>query len=139
MKLDDELDREQDIEELRRLARALHAQNQQLMAALTAKSREVERLRGKPGDLQLTLKMLEMLQAKAKAADEALAKAEEAQKRRKAEEGRAAKERARSGPTPQPNLTVVERVFPLEEADRACPNCGGELRPMVGKFEESEL
>ena len=61
MKLDDELDREQDIEELRRLARALHAQNQQLMAALTAKSREVERLRGKPADLQLTLKMLEML------------------------------------------------------------------------------
>ena len=119
MKLDDELDREQDIEELRRLARALHAQNQQLMAALTAKSREVERLRGKPGDLQLTLKMLEMLQAKAKAADEALAKAEEAQKRRKAEEGRAAKERTRSGPTPQPNLPVVERVFPLEEADRA--------------------
>lgn len=139
MKLDDELDREQDIEELRRLARALHAQNQQLMAALTAKSREVERLRGKPGDLQLTLKMLEMLQAKAKAADEALAKAEEAQKRRKAEEGRAAKERTRSGPTPQPNLPVVERVFPLEEADRACPSCGGELRPMVGKFEESEL
>ena len=139
MKLDDELDREQDIEELRRLARALHAQNQQLMAALTAKSREVERLRGKPGDLQLTLKMLEMLQAKAKAADEALAKAEEAQKRRKAEEGRAAKERTRSGPTPQPNLPVVERVFPLEEADRACRSCGGELRPMVGKFEESEL
>lgn len=139
MKLDDELDREQDIEELRRLARALHAQNQQLMAALTAKSREVERLRGKPGDLQLTLKMLEMLQAKAKAAAEALAKAEEAQKRRKAEEGRAAKERTRSGPTPQPNLPVVERVFPLEEADRACPSCGGELRPMVGKFEESEL
>ena len=60
MKLDEELDREQDIEELRRLARALHAQNQQLMEALTAKSREVERLRGKPGDLQLTLKMLEM-------------------------------------------------------------------------------
>jgi DNA-directed RNA polymerase specialized sigma24 family protein len=74
------LDDEQDIEELRRLARAPHAQNQQQMEALTAKSREVERLRGKPGDLQLTLKMLEMRQAKAKAADEALAKAEVARR-----------------------------------------------------------
>ena len=139
MKLDEELDREQDIEELRRLARALHAQNQQLMEALTAKSREVERLRGKPGDLQLTLKMLEMLQAKAKAADEALAKAEEEQKRRKADTARKAKERARTGPTPQPNLPAVERIYALEEADHACRSCGGELRPMKDQFEESEL
>ena len=47
MKLADELDREKDLEELRRLARALHAQNQHLMEALVTRSREVERLRGK--------------------------------------------------------------------------------------------
>lgn len=139
MRLADELDREQDLEELRRLARALHAQNQQLMEALVTKSREVERLRGKAGDLQQTLKLLEALQAKAKAADEALAKAEEAEKKRKAEGARAAKERARSGPTPQPNLPIVERPYLLDDADRACPSCGGELRPMPGQFEESEL
>jgi hypothetical protein len=70
--LDVDLDREQDIEELRRIAQALRAQNEQLLAALAAKSREVERLRGKPGDLQLTLKMIEALQAKAKSAEEAV-------------------------------------------------------------------
>jgi transposase len=139
VKLDEELDREQDIEELRRLARALHAQNQQLMEALTAKSREIERLRGKPGDLQLTIKMLEMIQAKAKAADEALAKAEEEQKKRKADAARSAKERVRTGPTPQPNLPVVERLYSLDDADRACPSCGGELHAMKDQFEESEL
>jgi hypothetical protein len=67
--LDVDLEREQDIEELRRLAQALRAQNELLLEALAAKSREVERLRGKPGDLQLTLKMIEALQAKAKVAE----------------------------------------------------------------------
>lgn len=118
---------------------ASRVQNQQLMDALTAESREVERLRGKPGDLQLTLKMLEMLQSKAKAADAALAKAEEEQKQRKAEAARKAKERARTGATPQPSLPAVERGYTLEEADRACLSCGCELRPMKDTFEESEL
>jgi transposase len=138
--LDVDLEREQDIEELRRLAQALKAQNALLLEALAKKSREVERLRGKPGDLQLTLKMIESLQAKAKAAEAAIARAEAEQKKR-AEE-RAAKQRAartKTGPTPQPQLPVVPREFQLDDAERACPSCGGELRPMAGQFEESEL
>lgn len=140
MSLDVDLEREQDIEELRRIAQALKAQNELLLEALAKKSREVEKLRGKPGDLQLTLKMIEMLQAKAKAAEEAIAKAEAEQKRRaeqRAENQRA--EREKTGPTPQPLLPVVEQVFTLDDADRACPSCGGELRPMAGQFEASEL
>lgn len=141
MDLDVNLDREQDIEELRRIAQALRAQNEQLLAALAAKSREVERLRGKPGDLQLTLKMIEALQAKAKSAEEAVQRAEAEQKKRAAERERKRAEHARTqtGPTPQPLLPVVEREFTLDEADRACPSCGGALRPMAGQFEESEL
>lgn len=141
MALDVDLDREQDIEELRRIAQALRAQNEQLLAALAAKSREVERLRGKPGDLQLTLKMIEALQAKAKSAEEAVQRAEAEQKKRAAERERKRAEHARTqtGPTPQPLLPVVEREFTLDEADRACPSCGGALRPMTGQFEESEL
>ena len=76
MTLDVDLEREQDLEELRRIAQALQAQNRLLLEALAAKSREVERLRGKPGDLQLTLKMLEVLQAKQKAAEDAIRRAE---------------------------------------------------------------
>jgi transposase len=30
-------------------------------------------------------------------------------------------------------------VFDLDTADRACPSCGGELRPMQGQFDESEM
>jgi transposase len=137
--LDVDLEREQDIEELRRMAQALKAQNELLLEVVAKKSREIEKLRGKPGDLQLTLKMIEMLQAKAKAAEEAIAKAETEQKRRAEEREQKQGERSKTGPTPQPLLPVVEQVFTLDEQDRACPSCGGKLRPMAGQFEESEL
>ena len=143
MALDVDLEREQNLEELRRIAQALQAQNKLLLEALANKSREVERLRGKPGDLQLTLKMIEALQAKAKLAEDAVRRAEAEQQQRAAERERerkhAAQPRKPTGPTPQPQLPVDEREFTLDEADRACPSCGGELRPMAGQFEESEL
>jgi len=35
-------------------------------------------------------------------------------------------------------LPVVPVLHLLDEADCACTECGGELKPMVGQFEESE-
>lgn len=141
MALDVDLAREQDIEELRRIAQALQAQNQQLLAALAKQRREIQRLRGKPAELQLTLKMLEVLQAKQQAAAEALHRAEAEQQTRAAERARKQAEQPRkpAGPTPQPQLPVIEREFVLDDADRTCPSCGHALRPMTGQFEESEL
>lgn len=127
-----DLEREQDIEELRRFALAQQAQIQQLMEVISRKSRELDQLRGKPGDLQLTLKMLAELQAKAKQTQADLAKAT-------AKPKPASKPRSSTGPTPQPNLPVVEKVFELDAADRACTSCGGALAPMKGQFEESEM
>ncbi len=131
-----DLDREQDIEELRRIAQAQQAQIRILLDALAIKSKEIDQLKGKRGDLQLTLKMLETLQAKAKAADEALAKAEAAQnEKQKAQR----KPRTTSGPTEQPNLPIVEQEFLLDDADTLCPSCGGGLSPMKGQYDESEM
>lgn len=42
------------------------------------------------------------------------------------------------GPTAQPALPRMEQVHVLEESDRRCPQCGGELEEMSGQFEESE-
>jgi transposase len=138
--LDVDLDREQDIEELRRMALALEAQNRILLEALAIQRREIEKLRGKGGDVQLTLKMLEALKAKADAAAAGAAAANEALKKRtdKTRE-RSPRERSQTGPTPQPSLPIVEREFTLDEADRACPSCGGDLQPMKDQFEESEM
>ncbi len=133
-----DLDREQDIEELRRIAHALEAQNRILLEVIARKSKEIDQLRGSKGDIQLTLKMLEALQAKAKAATEALAKAEAAKRdEEKAKPER--KPRMSAGPTEQPLLPIVEREFVLDDADRTCPSCGGGLLPMKGQFEESEM
>jgi transposase len=49
------------------------------------------------------------------------------------------KPRETTGPTPQPKLPIVEQVFTLDDADRACPSCGGALATMAGQFEESEM
>jgi len=135
-----DLDREQDIEELRRIAHALEAQNRILLDVIARKSKEIDQLRGGKGDIQLTLKMLEALQAKAKAAAEQLAKAEAAKRdkdKSKSEPER--KPRTSTGPTEQPLLPIIEREFILDEADRTCPSCGGGLSPMKGQFEESEM
>ena len=70
-----DLEREQDIEELRRFALAQHAQLQLLMELIDKQRRELGRARGKTSDFQLTLKMLEELKAKTKQTQEALAKA----------------------------------------------------------------
>lgn len=140
MALDVDLEREQDIEELRRMAQALEAQNRILLEALAAQRREIEKLRGKGGDIQLTLKMLETLKAKAEAAAASAAAAKDALKKRTDEHRkRSQRERSQSRPTPQPSLPMVEREYTLDEADRACPSCGGELLPMKGQFEESEM
>ena len=126
-----DLEREQDIEELRRIALAQHAQLQLLAELVEKQRRELGRSRGSQGDFQLTMKMLEELKAKAKQTQDAIAKAGTKRPERKP--------RASSGPTEQPNLPMVEQVFTLDDADRACPSCGGELRPMDGQFDESEM
>ena len=126
-----DLEREQDIEELRKIALAQHAQLQLLMELVEKQRREIGRARGRTGDFQLTLKMLEELKAKAKQTQDALTKAET----KKAER----KPRSSSGPTEQPNLPIVDQLFTLDDPDRACPSCGGELREMKDQFEESEM
>ena len=125
-----DLEREQDIEELRRIALAQHAQLKVLMELVEKQRRELGRSRSK-GDFQLTLKMLEELKANAKKTQDALTKAEATKPERKP--------RASTGPTEQPNLPIIEQVFTLDVPDRACPSCGGELREMKDQFETSEM
>jgi transposase len=42
------------------------------------------------------------------------------------------------GPKAQPGLPIVEVKHELDEPDKICPKCGGELCEMEGQFEESE-
>jgi transposase len=125
-----DLRRERDIETLRRVALAQQIQIEQLLRVLQLKCKELESLKGSPEELQQTLALIETLTQKQKEAEQAAPPAGAKKKR---------KERSKSGPTAQPKLPLEERVFELDEADRTCPKCGGELFKMTGQFEESEM
>jgi transposase len=124
------LEREQDIEELRRVALALHAQLQQTIRQLKRKCDQLAFYSGNKEELQQTLALIEKLTAQSKAAEKA------AQTPPKKSPPKA---REKSGPTEQPKLAREPRLFELDDADRTCPSCGGGLAPMEGQFETSEM
>lgn len=124
-----DIERERDIEQLRLIARTLETQNKHLLRALNAKCKELEALKGDPTELQQTLELLERLQAQV---DQGKPKAQ-----RKAKGGK--KQRERFGNTPQPKLSEVEQSFELDDSERQCPACGGEVAPLGDEWEESEL
>ncbi|MCB1506383.1 MAG: IS66 family transposase [Hyphomicrobiaceae bacterium] len=133
------IEREKDVEELRRIALALEASNRHLIGMLEAKCKELESLKGSENELQMTLSLIEQLTAKQnKAQADSVANRDGETTKHKSSRNNK-NERSRSGPTPQPNLPVVVEVCTLDEADRTCPKCGGELREMKGQFEESNV
>ena len=125
---------------LRQAAVLLEAENKRLIERNLALTRELLHLKGlDESSLQLRLHQLEEQLAQAqkmlfgvstekRPAAAAASTAEQAPK--PAQRGH--------GPREQPLLPHVEVVHPLDEADKACPQCGGTLTEMEGQFEESE-
>lgn len=130
-----DLRRETDIEQLRRVALAQQVQIEQLLRVLRAKCDELAALKGSEDELQQTLSLIESLSkqhaAAAAAAGSPEPNATSQSKRRKPRE--------RFGNTEQPSLPEVPQTFELDDADKKCPQCGGELSPMKGQFETSEM
>ena len=135
-----DLDREQDIEELRRIAHAQQAQIRILLEAIAEAAVRDRVAQGHEPDAQLTLKMLEALQAKAKAADDGAREGGSCEARQDAQARRRSARRARRRGRPSSHACrSSSRNFSLDDADRTCPSCGGELAPMKDQFDESEM
>tara|TARA_R110002072_G_scaffold126995_1_gene264114 strand:+ start:912 stop:2336 length:1425 start_codon:yes stop_codon:yes gene_type:complete len=124
-----DVSREKDADQLRRIAQAALSENERLTRVLALQGAELDRLRGNTGATQESLTLLEQLRAR-----EAKTKS-----RTKNAKSKRSKKRGKSGPTPQPELPVVERTYELDAADQVCTSCGGELAVFDGQFEESEL
>jgi transposase len=124
-----DLEQEQDIEHLRQIAVAMHAQIEQLVAALARKCKELESFKGSKDELQQTLALIDTLKKNKQTIDKAVARA------------RSRKPRTQSGPTDQTQLPIIDKLcaFDDDDPDKICDACGGELHVMVGQFEESEL
>jgi transposase len=131
-----DLTREQDIEQLRRIAQTQQVQIEQLLKVLSQKCRELSALKSNEAELQQALQLVQELTAKVAAQQ---ASAHEADSRAPQTGSTARKPRTKFGPTEQPVLPVVPVVYELDEADRVCPACGGELSAMAGQFESSEM
>jgi transposase len=125
--------RESDIEQLRRIAIAQQVQIEQLLRVLAGKCKELDTLKGNPEELQQTLALLETLtrEAQQKSDDSTSGNAEKPSKERKPRE--------KFGSTPQPLLPLEPELFELDEPDRICRSCGGDLQPMKDQFDTSEL
>lgn len=125
-----DLEREQDVEELRRVALALESANRHLIEALERKCKELEALKGSEGELQMTLALIDKLTKRAQGGDAPAARRKASRKRKN---GKA------KGPTPQPLLPIEVELYELDEADTMCPSCGGTLEPLDGQYESSEM
>ena len=129
-----DLDRESDVEQLRRIARMQQLQIEKLLKILAAQSKRIDALVGSPGELQQMLALMDKIEPSAGSSDDSSTQNE-------APSGGPPrkKKRTKFGSTSQPSLPVVEETFELDEPDRTCPQCGNELRPMTDQFDVSEM
>jgi len=129
-----DLRREQDIDQLRRVALAQQVQIEQLLKVLAQKCRELEALKGNPEELQQTLAFMAELTKKVQRAKETASEDAPSNKPKNSK-----KPRSKFGATEQLELPKVDRLYELDVADRVCPACSGDLKPMKGQFEPSEM
>ena len=137
-----ELEREQDIEHLRRIALAQHAQIGQLIAALARKCTELEALKGSKDELQQTLALIDELtkQQQALAAKQQGRGGANASESKGEDAGGGPAKKRGTAATPQPALPSRPLICELtKQEDLVCDSCGGELHKMADQFEESEM
>jgi transposase len=136
-----ELEREQDIEQLRRIALAQHAQIEQLIAALERKCRELETFKGSKDELQQTLALIGELvkQQQALAGKQNERAGADGGESKDDKPGDRPPKKRGTAATPQPTLRSTPLLCELPASELVCDSCGGELHKMADQFEESEM
>lgn len=132
------LEQEKDVERLRAAALLLEAENRRLVAQVMELTRRLVKAEGKDAqELQLRIAALE--EQLAKRNQELFGASSE---KRGSGSARSKPEddgkQTGHGPREQRELPTVEKVHVLDEADKKCTSCGGELLPWDGQTEDSE-
>jgi transposase len=127
---------ERDIEQLRTKALVLARENERMSKKMLDLLRENLSLKGMSQEqLQATLKLIDDELNKTKSDAPAAASSTERRGRSATTEK---KPQTGHGPREQPNLEIVPDVHDLDEADRACVECGGQLQLWEGQDDETE-
>ncbi len=131
-----QLVRENDIDILRQKAMLLQRENDLLHKRLQELAEALDKTRGQDAaTLQQELALLEEKLAAQR--QELFGKSSEKRPQESAAKP-ARQPQPGHGPRQQPELPVVEQIHELDEADKVCPACGGDLRPMAGQFEQAD-
>jgi len=132
------IETEGDIERLRQVALLQQVENTRLHKRLLQVTQELAVARGEDAILAIQQELAflkEQLEARNR---EIFGASSERRPRGASGEAKGAAERTGHGRREQPELPMVDVVHVLDEADTACPKCGGELAPWDGHFEEAE-
>jgi transposase len=131
-----DIKREKDIEQLRKAALVLAAENERLVSKVMELTKQLLSAQGKDAE-QLQLKIAELEQQLAARNKQIFGRSSE--KRSRSEQGDKKAPQKGHGPRQQPLLEVVEEpAFELDAADRACKSCGGQLEEWEGQSDDSE-
>ncbi|MBM3484573.1 MAG: IS66 family transposase [Alphaproteobacteria bacterium] len=134
-----QIETERDIERLRQVALLQEAEIHRLLARLAELTRQLAEARGEDvvRALQLELTVInEQLAARNRALY-----GTSSERRARGDAGNGGKAKAPQSGHPrraQRDLPIVEVVHELDEADKACPKCGGDLAAWAGQFEEAD-
>lgn len=131
-----DLRQERDIERLREAALLLESENRRLVEKVSQLVRELAGAKGEDAQ-QIQLRIAE-LEAQLARRNRMLFEPSSEKRPGPSTAPKQAKPQRGHGPTPQPELPVVEKVVELPAADRKCTSCGGEVEEWPGQFEESE-
>lgn len=130
---------EPNIELLRKKAAVLEAENERLSRRVSELLRQLLVLKGMTSE-QIALNLPGLLAEASGPARPRFSKPG-SERRSKDETKQQPKNKPQTGhgPTPQPNLPVIEENFDLDEADKMCPKCGGSLEEWEGQEDETEV
>ncbi|MFQ5472711.1 MAG: IS66 family transposase [Dehalococcoidia bacterium] len=130
------IETETDIERLRQMALLQQAELDRLHRRLVELTQELARAKGTDTDtLQLEIELLKE-QLDNRTRELFASTSEKRSANGKADKG--SQPRHGHGPTEQLSLPIVEVIHPLDDADKICPKCGGELLEWNDQFEEAE-
>jgi transposase len=133
------IDTEKDIERLRQVARLLAVENQRLHERLQQLVSQLAEARGEErGQLELELTRLREQIERQNRALYGRSSERQAQSPEDKKADELPKPRRGHGPKAQPALPIVEVVELLDAPDCTCPQCGGQLAPMEGQFEQAD-
>lgn len=141
------LDKTQDIEYLRRVAKTLDSQTELLLGRLANQAAELQLLRNKEAgqeelgidveairaDLQATL------DAAASEADTAASSEPKTSSPSRDEDDGSRTKQSGHGPTPQPELPIVDVACDIPADSKICSECGGDMREIAAREEHTEL